>query len=175
MLGAVRCNGVAESRGSHTAGLSHPAFDGHGDGVAESRGARLEERVLDGHAAPTARPASDCQTRPAATAVLRVLEPSSPMLSELRRLRDALREHVNHSKAFLAGRDAAPSTLSDASGVRGDRSAGDARLVAASIAALWVARPASRALSRLQERRDALRELVDEAKAAPPSRARDVG
>lgn len=62
----------------------------------------------------------------------------------------------------------APSTVDGASGERGGGSFVDAQVVAAALAALAsvsVAGSSSRTLSRLEELRDALSDLVDEAKA----------
>ncbi len=162
-------------QGPAMTGLLHATLDRDGDGeaLAPAQHGRLEgRRVSTGHAsgALTARPSFFAQTEPAVTAARRVLEPLSPMLSELRRLRDALREQANEVKALLARPDEDPAgALNGASGVRGGCSSSDAQVVAAAIAALSVAGPSSRALSRLQERRDALRELVDQAKGCPPT------
>lgn len=149
--------------------LPHATLDGQSDGGALAPGQWQGEleglKVLNGHAtsAPAARPCLGAQTGPAAIA--HVLTPSSPMLSELRRQRDALRDQVKQAKGLLAGRGEALSALNGAGGLPGGGISVDVEVLPATIAALSVAGPSSRTLSRLEELRDALLDLVDEAKA----------
>jgi hypothetical protein len=92
------------------------------------------------------------------------------MLSELEKQRDALRQLVTQTQhMLLLTRCHADSNSpnGDAASVAPRRPSFDAQTMTPGIASLFIAVPSSRTLSELEERREALQELLAHSKGTP--------